>query len=192
MPNKGKYNNVHDFVDIFINNHIKENMICIDATLGNGYDTIKIKNKLFNTGKIYSFDIQEIAIENSKNNLNKEFQDNTNIFFINDGHENLNKYINNEKIDFFILNLGYLPGGDKNITTNYDTVIKFINSAIQLMNKNGLGIIVFYPGHIEGKEELIKISEYLKCLDQKLFNVFNINFLNQKNQPPQIIILERI
>ena len=58
-------NSVHKIIDLIINNRLDKNSICVDATLGNGFDTLKLSKLLNNTGKIYSFDIQKVAIENS-------------------------------------------------------------------------------------------------------------------------------
>ncbi len=184
-------NSVHKIIDLIINNRLDKNSICVDATLGNGFDTLKLSKLLNNTGKIYSFDIQKVAIENSISLFKKENIDTNNIIIINDNHNKIREYVK-ENIDFFIMNLGYLPSGDKNITTNYIEVITFLESTLEIMNKNAFGIIVFYPGHSEGMKEYIKVREYLETLPQKSFNVIDINLLNQKNYPPALTIIERI
>ena len=116
---------------------------------------------------------------------------NKNYHLICDSHENVREYVK-ETIDFFILNLGYLPGGDKSITTDYNSVSKFLKNIKYITNEGGVGIIVFYPGHESGKIELDNISEILTNYDQKCYNILEIKFINQKNNPPQIILIERI
>lgn len=187
----GNFANVHSFVDIIIEKVIKEDWICIDATLGNGNDTLKIANKISPEGKLYGFDIQKLAINNTADLLELNGLNRDNIHLIHDDHVNFNKYVKS-KIDFFIMNLGYLPGGNKNITTNRKTTLEFVNRVVDYMNTGGIGIIVFYPGHVEGREELIEITGFLSILNQKSFNIFKINFINQKNNPPQLIVIERI
>lgn len=187
---KGKISNVHSIVDIIIDNHLKDNSICIDATLGNGKDAVKIYDKLGDKGFLYAFDIQSNAIHNSTLLFEKKYGRVSNISFIKDSHSNIREYIN-DTIDFFIMNLGYLPGGDKDITTTSKTCIEFLDFSINNLNSGGIGIIVFYPGHTPGLEELENITIYLSKFDQRLYNIVNIKFLNQKSSPPQLAIIER-
>lgn len=188
---KYKLANAHQVVDLIINNFLKENSICVDATLGNGKDCLKIYKTLDGKCKIYAFDIQEKAIENSKNLFIENNISLDKINLINDSHEFVDNYIK-EEVDFFIMNLGYLPGGNKDITTNYKSVKIFLDKITFIMKEKSFGLIIFYPGHEAGKEELIKISEYLSGLDQNKFNVIKIEQINQMNQPPQIVMVERL
>lgn len=186
-----KLANAHQVVDLIINNFLKKDSICVDATLGNGKDSLKIYKTLEGECRIYAFDIQEKAIDNSKKLFIENNISLNKINFINDSHEFVDEYIK-EEIDFFIMNLGYLPGGNKDITTNYKTVQIFLDKITSIMKDKSFGLIIFYPGHEAGKEELIKISEYLSGLDQKKFNVIKIEQINQMNQPPQVVMLERL
>lgn len=191
MKNNIKISNIQFFVNMFIEKYVKDGYICIDGTLGNGNDTKKLKDLLGYSGHIYAFDIQNIAIENSRKYLYSNFSDLNNISFIQDNHVNVNLYINSN-IDFYILNLGYLPGGDKSITTNYLSTISFIDSANRLLRPGRIGIVVIYPGHEEGYKELTHLYQYLENLSQKEYTIINFKYVNQINNPPQIIIIERI
>lgn len=191
MRKIGKFSNIHQIIDVLLSLHLKENSICIDATLGNGYDTLKLSQLLNGSGKIYSFDIQKIAIEKSKELFKKKNIDTSNIKLINDNHCNVESYVD-ESIDFFIMNLGYLPSGDKSITTNYSDVISFLDKVLLKMNSNSYGLVVFYPGHIIGMEEYINVTKYLEKLEQLKFNIIKIEHINQINFPPKLVIIERI
>ena len=153
----------------------------IDGTCGKGEDT-KFLSQL---GEVYSFDIQIEAInEAKKHNLN-------NVKFIKDCHTNIKKYVHVD-IDGAIFNLGYLPGGNKKITTQKDTSIKAIQEVLDIMKINGLLGIVIYPGHPAGKEEEIAILNQIKLLDQNKYNVLVINYINRINNSPYPILIERI
>ena len=161
----------------------------VDMTLGNGYDSLKLL-KHFNSAFLYGFDIQKSAINNStilldKNNLNGRY------LFFNKSHERASEYIN-KKIDIIIYNLGYLPGGDKKIKTTYKTTVLSLMDCIKNLSKIGTFVfITLYLGHEGGKEEYNSVIEYLKTLDQKKFNIFEISFINQINNPPKLIVIER-
>jgi len=176
------FNNVNDFSNLFIASFITENSICLDATIGNGKDLLKIAKKLGKTGKLYGFDIQKSAITKTSE-LIREHNIDTEVILINDSHENLDKYIH-EKLDFVIYNLGYLPGGDKSIKTTEKSTIKSIKKALQLLSHGGIILITVYLNHPGGKEEYECVLELLSNLDQKFYNVFHIKFANQINNPP--------
>lgn len=85
-----------------------------------------------------------------------------------------------------------MPKGDKSITTNYKSVIESLKSCLNLLNKNGLILITFYPGHDEGKNEEKYVGEFLKNLDQKTFQVIKYNFYNQINTPPFLVSIRKV
>ncbi len=172
-----------------MDNFIVEDMVVCDCTVGNGNDTLLLANKVGVNGKVFGFDIQSIAIENTEELL-KENNLIERVNLILDGHENLDRYIENQ-IDFFIYNLGYLPSGDKNIKTDLKTSLMGIKKSVELLKNNGLILVTCYRGHEGGLMEQLAIEEYFKSLDQKKYNVLEFNFINQKNNPPILYGLEK-
>ena len=169
-----------------IENRIGNNINACDMTAGNGYDSKFILDKK-NPKILYAFDIQDLARKNTLDLIGN----NSNFKFILDDHKNIENYIS-EKIDLFIYNLGFLPKGDKSITTNYKSVIGSLKSSLKLLNKNGLILMTFYPGHDEGKNEAKYVGEFLKNLDQKLFQVIKYDFYNQINNPPYLVSIRKL
>lgn len=168
--------------------YITPKTTAVDCTLGNGYDSLWLLQS--GVKKLYAFDIQEIAISNSKRLLTKEFNQNLeNVHLILDSHENLAKYISSA--DLFIFNLGYLPKGDKSITTEKASTLKAISIALKKLSVNGICAITAYSGHIMGALEKEKIVEFLQDLDGSIFHVAYINLLNQKNNPPEVFLITR-
>lgn len=182
-------NNTVSIAKTYIANHLQDGEFALDATVGNGNDTVLLAEKVGPNGKVYGFDIQERAIENTSKILEESKLLNR-VELIKDSHENIKKYIPH-KLDFIIYNLGYLPGGDKNITTNAISTINSIKASLGLLNHNGLLLINSYIGHSNGIEENRAIESLLKSLNQKNFNVLKNNFINQKNNPPILYIIER-
>lgn len=182
------FNNANDFTSMLIKSYVKENHICLDGTVGNGNDTMKILNTLNGTGKIYGFDIQEDAINHTESLIfSRNYK--TEVLLIKDSHEYVDRYIK-ERINFAIYNLGYLPGGDKNIKTNYTSTIISIKKVLDLLAPNGILLITVYLGHPGGMDEYTAINDYLETLEQKNYNVFKLKFINQKNNPPIIFGVE--
>lgn len=162
----------------------------IDATCGNGHDTVFLAKLCSNLGKVLSFDIQKKALEIAE----KEISNSgllEKVIFINDGHENMSKYID-QKADVIMFNLGYLPNSEKKISTKTETTISALNLASELLTDNGLISIICYPGHTDGKRETEKVKEWLNDLDQKQFKMSE--YLSEKvnNSTPFLFILEKV
>ncbi|HJF21285.1 MAG TPA: class I SAM-dependent methyltransferase [Mammaliicoccus lentus] len=176
------------FARHLISSHIDKNSIVVDATCGNGNDTLFLANQV-TEGQVYAFDIQEEAINSTKEKT-KEYN---NIQYYLEGHEKAADIISAEhnSIDASIFNLGYLPKGDKSITTNSNTTISAIQSLFELTKKNGIIVLVVYPGHPEGQIESNDVLNFVKNIDQNEAHVLNYQFINQKNNPPYIIGIEK-
>lgn len=176
------YNSTKSLVNTIMQYKVPQSKICLDMTFGNGNDSYNMFS-INSDIKVFAFDIQKQCTDNFKNIEG--------LTVINDSHENFEIYVKTN-VDFVIFNLGYLPGGDKKITTNYSVVINTIQKILKKLNLNGVVIITFYPGHKSGLEESIKIVDYLKKLNQKVFNVIRYDFINQINNPPFVCLIERI
>lgn len=166
-----------------------EEDIVVDATVGNGNDTLFLCDLVGAEGKVIGFDIQDAAIMKTRKKLD-ERKMLSRVNLINSGHENIKDYVNS-KVSAIMFNLGYLPGSDHNITTKYETTLKAIKEGIDLLKKNGVMTIVVYPGHSQGLEEKERILEFLCDIDQQEANILKMEFINQVNNPPLLIVIEK-
>jgi len=162
----------------------------VDCTMGNGHDTAFLCQLVGEKGKIYAFDIQEGATRNTKKKL-QELNLLERAELILDGHQNIDKYIT-EKVRLVIFNLGYLPGGNHEITTKRETTLEAFQKCLGILEPNGIILGVIYTGHENGKREKEAIEGLTAKLSQKDFNVANICFTNQINNPPELICIEKI
>lgn len=183
------FNNATDIARNIINQRVANGNIAIDATAGNGHDTALLAQLVGESGKVFAFDVQEIAISNTKIML-EGLELINRVTLIKDGHENIDTYVKSE-VDLIIFNLGYLPKGDHNITTKSKTTTIALKKSLELLNKNGILLVVIYSGHDGGKEELIAVENLLNSLDQKKYDTIKIDFINQKNNPPILIGVEK-
>ena len=55
----------------FIREQVKPGDICIDATMGNGNDTLLLSTLAGSSGKVLAFDIQESALRRTEERLRK-------------------------------------------------------------------------------------------------------------------------
>lgn len=167
--------------DFLIEKRINEGDTVIDATAGNGNDTLKLCKMVGETGKVYAFDIQEKAIEETKRKLLENSFCNAEV--IKDGHEFIDKYVCG-KVKAVIFNLGYLPGGDHCIHTKGETTIEAIKKSMELISDDGFIVLMIYYGKNSGTEEKLKVMDFLKQLDNKKYTVTIHDFYNRPNNPP--------
>ncbi|MGL4914049.1 MAG: tRNA (mnm(5)s(2)U34)-methyltransferase [Romboutsia sp.] len=187
---KSKYiTKVTDINKLYIEQVIENGDIVVDATMGNGYDTKYLAEKVGENGFVYSFDIQEEAIKSTKKKLEKENLSDR-VKLILDGHENMDKYIEKE-ISCVVFNLGYLPRAKHRIITKPNTTIKAIEHSLKLLKPNGIVSIAIYTGHEGGPEEKNSIYDFVKELNQDEFSVMECGFINQVNCPPQLLLIEK-
>lgn len=172
-----------------IQSKIKEGNVAIDATVGNGHDTILLAQMVGISGKVYGFDIQTSAINNTKSKiLDNHLIDRVEL--IQDSHANIDKYIS-RPIDIVVFNLGYLPGSDHSIITQAESTITAIDKSLRLLKKKGILLITSYVGHLEGATEGSAVESFLTSLNQKDFNVIKFQFINQINNPPLVYGVEK-
>lgn len=174
----------------FIKKVLKEGDVAIDATAGNGGDTVFLAKLVGNTGKVYSFDIQYQAHEKTNKKLIEEGLDNR-VLQIFEGHQNMDRYVS-EKVKAVMFNLGYLPGGDHNIGTRGETTAIALNKAMNLLEVNGLITVVVYYGGDSGFKEKDHIMDFITHIDHKQFAVMKTEFVNQINCPPILICIEKL
>ena len=170
---------------------VTENDIVIDATMGNGNDTVFLANLVRENGHVYAFDIQQQAIENTTVKLAEEnLLKQTTLF--RKGHEHVDTVLPNDMpIKAVIFNLGYLPKSDKSIITKSTTTIQALTKLLPYLVSEGRIILVVYFGHDGGKEELASIQEFCLSLPQIDYNILTYQFINQKNNPPILYCIEK-
>lgn len=172
--------------------HLKPRDCVIDATIGNGHDSLFLKQHIGREGHLYGFDIQEQAITQTTNRL-KKADCLHNVTLIQAGHEQMQAHISaNETISAIVFNLGYLPSADKSIITTPDTTIAALEQSLQLIKPGGIVTVMIYYGHDGGQAEKETVLSFFQALDQQAFSVICYRPLNQVNQPPFLIAAEKL
>ena len=172
----------------FVHNKLKEIITTddyvIDATCGNGYDTLFLARK---ARKVYAFDIQELAVEKTKKRMerNKIY----NVEIIQDGHENLDKYVQ-EDVKAALFNLGHLPGSDKRVVTHSPSTIEAVKKVQERLLPGGVIALVVYVGKYSEKEESDALLNYVRDLDFDDYHVVKYKYYN-KNEAPYVILIEK-
>ena len=166
---------------------IKEDGVLVDFTMGNGHDTEYLCTKVPN-GKVYAFDIQAQAVENTKKRLAEAGLENAVV--IHDSHAKVKEYVK-ESIDGGLFNLGYLPGGDKSIHTMRESTLQAIEGGISLLKVGGIIVISVYPGHEEGTLEGQMLLDHLSQKSKFEYCITHFRIINSPTAP-FIIAIEKI
>lgn len=157
-------------------NFLNKSDLAIDATCGNGHDTLFLSELCF----VIGLDIQPEAIQNTQNLLTRN------------GKKAPLHRISHEKIDeltlpyppkLIVYNLGYLPRGDKTITTKTETTLQSVKKGLELLSIGGALSITCYPGHEEGAREEKFLEEWVKVLPSEKWLVCHHKWPNRKGAP---------
>ncbi|MEO4051847.1 class I SAM-dependent methyltransferase [Solibacillus sp. CAU 1738] len=185
-----KLQRVLQYAQSLLKDAVHEGDIAVDATAGNGHDTLFLAQLVGDDGYVYAFDVQKEAVDSTLHRLLDNALEHRAIV-LKDGHENIGKYVT-KQVAGAIFNLGYLPGSNHEIITKPNTTIAALESLLQLLKIGGVIVLVIYHGHEGGKEERDAIIRYVSSLPQKYVHVLRYEFLNQHNDPPFVIALEKV
>ena len=164
--------------------------VAVDATMGNGHDTLWLCNLVGETGRVYAFDVQQEALEHTRMRLQEANMLSRAKLFLS-GHQYMANFVQ-ESADCVLFNLGWLPGAAHCVTTKTQTTLTAVQAALAILKDGGLLTICVYPGHEEGMRELDALIEWASSLNPQAFDVIHKRYLNQRNNPPQLIaVLKR-
>lgn len=161
-----------------------ESGVYIDFTMGRGRDTLFLCS-IAPKGKVYSFDIQPSALEQTAELLRQNNISNAELIL--DSHDNFPKYYSGE-IDGGLFNLGFLPGGDKSITTRRGSTLSAVKSAMAALKHGGAIGVAVYPGHEEGRLEGEQLQQYFSGIDKREYDIFIYRLLNVPDSPYMMVI----
>ena len=106
------------------------------------------------------------------------------------GHEHIAETIE-QPVRCVVFNLGWLPGGNKSITTHWETTKIAIEASLSLLQPMGILTVCAYPGHEAGNEERRKLKELFSSLKPQEYNVLHQKFLNAGEDAPECFIIQR-
>lgn len=174
----------HILIQEFYKKSENKNLIFIDATCGNGNDTLFLAKTLNHMGTVIAYDIQKKAIDETQKLLSKTNFDNV-VY-----HLSSHEFLIEDDFDLIIYNLGYLPGSDKKVTTKANATLNSIKKALSIINlkKDFLIIIVIYPGHHGGLIESKLIDAFSYQLPSNLYLVCRYQNYNRPFSPYIITI----
>ncbi|MBE5800572.1 MAG: methyltransferase domain-containing protein [Clostridiales bacterium] len=168
---------------------IREGDTVVDATMGNGKDTLFLCELVGESGHVYAFDVQAEAVERTRERVKEAgFEARTTLLLA--GHETMKEYVPSG-VRAVMFNLGWLPGAEHAVTTKTDTTLSAVGAALELIAPGGIVTVCVYPGHDEGTRELEALRTYVSGLNVRTFNVLYHSFVNASSQTPQLFLIQK-
>jgi len=171
---------------------VGEGGLAVDATAGNGHDTLFLAECVGSAGKVYAFDIQREALCRTKQRLSEQGIANR-VALFHAGHHEMDRYLPEEtrgKLQAVMFNLGYLPHGDPAIITRAETTLPALETSTVWLAPGGVLSVVLYTGHPGGQEEAEHVLQWAQSLSPKTFQVMHYQLLNRK-QAPSLVLVEK-
>lgn len=167
----------------FILSHLGPGDTAADFTMGNGHDTLFLCQSVGEGGHVFAFDIQEKALESTKNRLSAAGIEPERYTLIHASHHLAPSYID-RPIKAGMFNLGYMPGsGNKSLTTMRETTLPAVESALSLLGRDAILLVAVYPGHAEGRAEGEELERYFATLSRYKLCIAKFCMLNSPDSP---------
>lgn len=182
-----------DFAHELVSRALAPGDVAVDATVGNGHDTVVLAQAVGEGGSVYGFDIQRQALQNARDRLETEVPDGR-VELIHASHEEMKRNVPGEvhgHVAATMFNLGYLPGSRSSVMTDAETTVAALEASCELLRPGGVVTIVLYTGHEGGAEEALAVEAWGASLPQDRFHVLSYSFANRANDPPRLMAVEK-
>lgn len=175
---------------LLLQNFVQKGSKAIDATCGNGKDTLLLAQLVGAAGHVFAFDVQKTAcLRTSERIADAGMQKRVTIHQA--SHELIADLVPSP-VAAIIFNLGWLPGGDRSIITNPETTIAALKNSLTLLQPSGLLTITCYPGHGGGDEEARQVSNWAAELAPNHWHVWRMGQMNVATDAPFCIVVQKV
>lgn len=173
---------------------LKQGDVAVDATCGNGHDTLFLRQIVGSEGVVFALDIQSQAIENTWTRLSKTFHESQlqNVHLIQNNHACFPKEVLQTKPQIIVYNLGYLPGGNKTLKTKETSTLQSLKLACDMIREGGWVSVTCYSGHEGGGEEECAILDWSAHLSSKAWTCCHHRWINRKQSPTVLLIHKKM
>ena len=179
-----------DLAHTILREAIRPGDTVIDATAGNGHDTVFLAEIVGSNGRVLAFDIQASAIEAARTRVAQaRFADR--VEFHASSHARMAEFAAPDSITAVMFNLGYLPGHDHALTTLADETLTAIDAAAIVLKPGGVLSVVCYPGHPAGATEAAAVEKHITYLTSIGWHAAIYAQLNTRKPPPFLLLARK-
>jgi SAM-dependent methyltransferase len=176
------------WAQLLMQDRLRAGDVAVDATVGNGHDTLFLAQLVGGEGHVFGMDVQAAAVAETQRRLREEGIEEARVTLHCAGHERLAEWLPAEqhgRVRGIMFNLGYLPGSDKTVITRTSTTLQALQAAVDLLAPGGLLTVAIYPGHEGGAEEQKAVAEWAAGLPPARFEAQLMRPLNRLAAPPE-------
>lgn len=177
-----------------VGRHLRAGDVAVDATVGNGHDTLWLASLVGPGGLVIGCDVQPAAIASGRARLEAAGML-PRVRLVTGDHARLADWIEpavRPRVRVVMFNLGYLPGSDKTVTTRCDSTLAALSALAVWLPPGALVTVVAYPGHEGGAAERDAVLSWAGGLDAWQWRVQHWRALNRRRPAPELIALERL
>jgi predicted methyltransferase len=175
----------------FLSLRVKTGDWVVDATMGNGYDTRFLADRVGEQGRVFAFDVQAEALVQTQLRL-AELASRCELYHA--SHARMAELLPPDaagRLAAVIFNLGYLPGKDKSCITQVESTLAALSSALTMLTAGGLLVVVVYPGHAGGDTEAAAVATWLSALPWQQAEVQHLRHANKATRGPECWVLRK-
>lgn len=165
--------------------------IAVDATAGNGHDTVWLADRVGASGHVLALDVLDRAIRMTGERL-KTADLNERVTLKVTGHENLSDQLPSGtagRIAAIMFNLGPLPQGDRSVRTRPQTTLRALEGGLDCLRPGGRITIVLTPGDPAGKEEESAVMEWIETIPCDRATIDQMQAPGKPAHAPWVLVL---
>jgi predicted methyltransferase len=178
-----------DLARLLLGRIVKPGDWVVDATVGNGHDTLWLAHLVGPDGRVFGFDVQAKALAQAAERVQGLSQ----VALLHADHQRLAELLPADakgRLVAVMFNLGYLPGADKAIATSASATLGALQQALNHLTIGGQITLVLYPGHTGGAEETAAVRAFAAELPG-CFTAARYGWINTLRAGPELVVIER-
>jgi len=176
------------FSHLLLRRFIQAGNRVVDATCGNGKDTLLLADLVDTKGHVYAFDVQQVALNRTTERLVAQSLQQR-VTLLHAGHERLLELVEGP-LQAIVFNLGWLPGAPHEVATSAPTTLTALDSSLHLLAPGGILLITCYPGHCGGDKETAAVLEWCSQLPPRSYFVWRMGQLNVTPDAPFCLCIQ--
>lgn len=177
----------------FVKDRVHEGETVVDATVGNGVDTLFLMRVVGVKGRVYGFDVQAAALDAAHQRIATEPAAGSVTFTLR-SHEEMEAVIPppfHGTAGAVMFNLGFLPGAEAAVITRTESTLPALDAALRLLRSGGIVTVIVYPGHEGGDVEADAVAAWAAALPKEAYQVLTYRFTNRGANAAYLIAVEK-
>ena len=179
----------------YVRRVVRSGDLVVDATAGNGHDTLFLAGLVGPQGLVLAFDVQEEAVRRTWERVSVAGMESRCRVF-SEGHEHLAERVSEAgretDVAAVMFNLGYLPGADHALGTRAATTLPALRQAMACLRPGGIVTVGIYYGGDSGFDEKDAVLSFVEGIDVHGFAVQKTEMVNSRSCPPIFLCIEKL